>query len=33
LPIGHSARPASLTCAHANGMPTMVIASMIAVMR
>ena len=33
LPIGHSARPASFTCAQANGMPTMVMASMIAVMR
>src|SRR5262249_52580084 len=29
----HSARPASFTCAQANGMPTMVMASMIAVMR
>src|SRR5215510_13037844 len=32
LPIGHSARPASFTCAQANGMPTMVMASMIALM-
>jgi hypothetical protein len=31
LPIGHSAMPASFTCAHANGMPIMVTASAIAV--
>ena len=31
LPIGHSASPTSFTCAQANGMPMMVIASMTAV--
>src|SRR3569623_483184 len=33
LPIGHSAMPASLRCAHANGRPTMVIAIRTAVPR
>jgi hypothetical protein len=33
FPIGHGARPASFRCAQANGMPTMVRASRIAVTR
>src|SRR5262249_13231935 len=33
FPIGHSARPGSFRCAQANGMPTMVRASRIAVTR
>jgi hypothetical protein len=33
LPIGQSARPASLMCAHANGSPTMVIPRQTAVTR
>jgi hypothetical protein len=33
FPIGHSASPASFTCAQANGMPTMVTASRIAMTR
>src|SRR5262249_4342582 len=33
FPIGHSASPASFRCAQANGMPTMVTASKIAVTR
>jgi hypothetical protein len=33
FPIGHSASPASFRCAQANGMPTTVTASRIAVTR